>query len=38
MGDQVSWRVELAVKPGQLDNFRALIGEMVESTRGETGV
>jgi quinol monooxygenase YgiN len=38
MGDQVSWRVELAVKPGQLDNFRVLTGEMVESTRGEVGV
>jgi quinol monooxygenase YgiN len=38
MGDQVSWWVELAVKPGELDNFRALTGEMVESTRGEPGV
>jgi hypothetical protein len=24
MGDQISWWVELAVKPGQLDNFEAL--------------
>jgi quinol monooxygenase YgiN len=38
MGDQVSWQVELAVKPGALDNFRALTAEMVESTRGEPGV
>ncbi len=38
MGDQVSWRVELAVKPGQLDNFRTLTGEMVESTLAEIGV
>jgi len=38
MGEQVSWQVELAVKPGELDNFRALTGEMVESTRGEPGV
>ena len=38
MRDQVSWRVELGVKPGQLDNFRVLTGEMVESTLGETGV
>jgi quinol monooxygenase YgiN len=38
MGDQVSWRVELAVKPGELDNFRTLTGEMVESTRSERGV
>jgi quinol monooxygenase YgiN len=38
MGEQVSWQVELAVKPGELDNFRALTEEMVESTRGEPGV
>ena len=38
MGDQVAWLVELAVKPGQLDDFRALTGEMVESTRSERGV
>jgi hypothetical protein len=33
MGDQISWRVELAVKPGELENFQALTGEMVEATR-----
>lgn len=38
MGNQVSWLVELAVKPGQLDNFQALTGEMVESSSGESGV
>src|SRR5262249_19830484 len=38
MGDQISWFVELAVKPGQLDNFQALTGEMVEATRRERGV
>jgi quinol monooxygenase YgiN len=38
MGDQISWRVELAVKPGQLHHFRPLTGEMVESARGEPGV
>jgi quinol monooxygenase YgiN len=38
MGEQVSWQVELAVKPGELDNFRALTEEMVEATRGEPGV
>jgi len=38
MKDQISWQVELAVKPGQLENFRALTGEMVESTRHEPGV
>jgi quinol monooxygenase YgiN len=37
MGDQISWVVELAVKPGQLESFRALMREMVESTRAEPG-
>jgi hypothetical protein len=27
--------VELAVKPGDLENFQALTGEMVEATREE---
>jgi quinol monooxygenase YgiN len=35
MSDQISWWVELAVKPGQLENFRALTAEMVEFTRRE---
>jgi quinol monooxygenase YgiN len=38
MGGEVSRQVELAVKPGQLDNFRALTREMLESTKGERGV
>lgn len=38
MRDEVSWHVELAVKPGQLDAFRALTGEMVAFTRAEAGV
>ena len=38
MGDQVSWQVELAVKPGELENFRALTAEMVEFARSEPGV
>jgi quinol monooxygenase YgiN len=38
MGDQIFWHVELAVRPGQIENFRALTGEMVESTRDEPGV
>ena len=38
MSNQISWLVELAVKLGQIDNFRALTGEMVESTREEPGV
>lgn len=38
MNDEISWLVELVIKPGQLDNFRALTGEMVESSRREAGV
>jgi quinol monooxygenase YgiN len=38
MGDQISWHVELAVKPGQIENFQALTGEMVDSAREEPGV
>jgi quinol monooxygenase YgiN len=38
MTNEISWRVQLAVKPGQLDNFRELTAEMVETTRKETGV
>jgi quinol monooxygenase YgiN len=38
MSDQISWHVQLAVKPDQLDNFRALTTEMVESTRQAAGV
>lgn len=37
MDDQVSWLLELAVKPGKLDDLRALVVEMVESTRAEPG-
>lgn len=37
MGDQVSWLLELAVKPGKLDELRTLMTEMVESTRAEAG-
>lgn len=33
MSDQVSWMLELTIKPGELDNLKALIREMVESTR-----
>ena len=38
MSDEVSWHVELMVKPGELDNFRALTKEMMETTKGESGV
>jgi quinol monooxygenase YgiN len=35
MEGQVSWVIELAVKPGQLDTFKALMDEMVEGTSAE---
>lgn len=38
MGDEISWQVELEVRPGELNSFRALTSEMVASTRGEPGV
>jgi quinol monooxygenase YgiN len=38
MNGQISWCVELTIKPGQLEKFRALTGEMVISTRHELGV
>jgi quinol monooxygenase YgiN len=38
VSEQISWCVELAVKPGQLDSFLELTGQMVESTRNEFGV
>ena len=34
----ISWQVELAVKPGELENFRALTHEMVEFAKSEPGV
>jgi quinol monooxygenase YgiN len=37
MDRQVSWHVELAIKPGRLDELRALTDEMVEATRSEPG-
>jgi quinol monooxygenase YgiN len=37
MSDHISWHVELQVKPGQLDAFRAITSEMVESTKSEPG-
>jgi quinol monooxygenase YgiN len=37
MEEHVSWVIELAVKDGQLDTFKTLMGEMVAGTSGETG-
>lgn len=33
----VSWNLRLDVNPGSLDDLRALMNEMVESTRAEDG-
>jgi quinol monooxygenase YgiN len=38
MGGEISWHVVLRIKPGQLDNFRTLTGEMVAVTRRERGI
>jgi quinol monooxygenase YgiN len=35
MKDHVSWVIELAVKGGELDTFKALMEEMVEGTSTE---
>ena len=37
MSNQISWHVQLQVKPGQLTGLRALTDQMVESTRTEPG-
>jgi quinol monooxygenase YgiN len=37
MNAEISWRVELAVKPGMLPAFEVLTGEMVASARNERG-
>ena len=37
MTNEIAWHVELAVKPGKLEEFRALTREMVEATKGEPG-
>jgi len=37
VGNEISWQVDLAVKPGQLDNYRALTSEMVDFTKTEPG-
>ena len=37
MSDHVSWSLEVAVKPGQLDELKAVLAEMIESTQAEPG-
>ena|SRR5579864_3746674 len=38
MDREICWHVELLIKPGQLESFRALTGEMVEHARREVGI
>ena len=38
MHHEISWQVELTIKPEQLDLFRALTNKMIESTKLEHGV
>ena len=38
MSGAIAWQVELAIRPGELENFRTLTSEMIESTQGERGV
>jgi len=38
MSNEIAWQVELAIRPGELENFRTLTSAMVESTKGERGV
>jgi quinol monooxygenase YgiN len=38
MSEQIAWCVELAIKPGQLANFRELTEKMVEATANGPGV
>ncbi len=35
MSDVVSWMVEVSIKSGQLDNFKAFVEEQVQSARNE---
>ena len=37
MRDEVSWQVELELKPGRREPFQALTEQMVDVTRGEAG-
>jgi len=37
MSDHVYWSLDLAINEGQLDAFKALMGEMVEGTLQEEG-
>ena len=38
MGGEIAWQVELAIRPGKFDNFRALTQDMVAFAKSEPGV
>jgi len=38
MSGPIFWHVELVIKPGRLESFRALTDEMVKSARLELGI
>ena len=37
MSENISWNLRVSIREGQLDNFNALMSEMVESTQSEVG-
>jgi quinol monooxygenase YgiN len=37
LSDNVFWIAELAIRPGQLEAFKALVNDMVEATKAEPG-
>lgn len=37
MSEQIYWILEVAILPGQLDNFRAVAGDLIAATEPEPG-
>ena len=37
MSEKISWVLEVAILPGKLDDFRAVVRDLVASTRNEPG-
>lgn len=37
MNNQIHWLLEVAILPGQLDNFRAVARDLIASTQNEPG-
>jgi quinol monooxygenase YgiN len=38
MNNEITWSVELQIKPGQLESFKELTRQMVETTKAEPGL